>query len=56
MIPRPPIAEDDWLYVCAVALKTQDVVQRKLLEIIAGLAGRAAQLPAFPLAERRTAK
>jgi hypothetical protein len=40
------ITDTDWLYATATAIKTQDVVQRKLLEIISRVTGRA--LPNFP--------
>ncbi len=36
----------DWLYVVNVANRTQDSVQRNLLEIIARLTGRT--IPLFP--------
>jgi hypothetical protein len=44
------IADDDWAYACAVALKTQDPVQRNLLQIIAKAQGLA--LPRFPGAQQ----
>lgn len=45
------INETDWLYVVAIANKTQDCVQRNLLEIIGKLAGRT--IPLFPKPEQR---
>lgn len=47
------ISDSDWLYVCTIAQRTQDGVQRNLLEILSKATSRV--IPLFPKPEPRPA-